>query len=567
MNKGYEILFEDGRRIVKGLGHYPASYVTDCRGLVKGTVKKYGNKTAFKFKRNGKTVEISYKAFDNHIDALGTALHSLGLKDNKIAIIGENRYEWAVAYFSVINGTGVGVPLDKYLPAIEIENLVNRSGATAIFYSQAFHDVMVGISKKENSLKYFISMDNQNDDSENTRFLNMQSLIDKGRELLDKGDKSFVDAQINRETLSILLFTSGTTKAAKGVMLSHKNVASNVTALTGCIEIFPTDVHLSLLPLHHTFESTLGMLFMLHAGVTIAYSEGIRHIAQELKDFNVSILVAVPAIFEALYSKLISGIEKAGKLGLVNFLKKVTGLLLKLGIDTRKKVFKSILDKLGPSLRLFVSGAAPMDPEIINGIQSFGLTFLQGYGLTETSPVVSTNTFFVNVPGTIGIPIKDIEVTIDEPDDDGMGELLVRGDNVMLGYYKNPEETQDVMEKDGWLRTGDLGIIDENGLIKITGRAKSMIVFTNGKKAFPEEYEMLLNSLPGIRDSYVWGYRAPDGMLRYAPNLLLTGNILMKTAFLSKVLPIRWMSRLEKLIKTCQNTRLYATLCYPSRIL
>jgi long-chain acyl-CoA synthetase len=348
MNKGYEILFEDGRRIVKGLGHYPASYVTDCRGLVKGTVKKYGNKTAFKFKRNGKTVEISYKAFDNHIDALGTALHSLGLKDNKIAIIGENRYEWAVAYFSVINGTGVGVPLDKYLPAIEIENLVNRSGATAIFYSQAFHDVMVGISKKENSLKYFISMDNQNDDSENTRFLNMQSLIDKGRELLDKGDKSFVDAQINRETLSILLFTSGTTKAAKGVMLSHKNVASNVTALTGCIEIFPTDVHLSLLPLHHTFESTLGMLFMLHAGVTIAYSEGIRHIAQELKDFNVSILVAVPAIFEALYSKLISGIEKAGKLGLVNFLKKVTGLLLKLGIDTRKKFLNLFLISLAP---------------------------------------------------------------------------------------------------------------------------------------------------------------------------------------------------------------------------
>ena len=266
----------------------------------------------------------------------------------------------------------------------------------------------------------------------------------------------------------------------------------------------------SLLPLHHTFENTIGLMFMLFKGITIAYSEGIRHIAQNLKEFKVTILVAVPAIFEALYRKVMEGIEKSGKKGLVTSMAKVSNALLKLGIDVRKKLFKSVMEKLGPDLRLFVSGAAPLDVGIINGIQSFGITFLQGYGLTETSPVISATTFFVNAPGTIGIPIKDVEVKIDRPDENGMGEILVRGGNVMLGYYENPEETREVMEN-GWFRTGDLGVADGNGILKITGRAKSMIVLNNGKKAFPEEFETLLNSLPGVKESFVWGYAAPDG--------------------------------------------------------
>ncbi|MCX7774439.1 MAG: AMP-binding protein, partial [Clostridia bacterium] len=237
--------------------------------------------------------------------------------------------------------------------------------------------------------------------------------------------------------------------------------------------------------------------------------------------FNVTILVGVPAIFEAIYSRLMDGLEKAGKKELVNKMSKISGFLMKLGLDVRRKLFKSVLDKLGPKLRLFVSGAAPINAEILKGFQSLGITFLQGYGLTETSPVINATTFFVNVPGTIGIPIRNVEVTIDQPDENGMGEILARGDNVMLGYFENPEETEAVMEEGGWFRTGDLGHIDENGYLKITGRAKSMIVFTNGKKAFPEEYEILLNTIPGVKESFVWGNTAPDGDIQVCAKLVV----------------------------------------------
>lgn len=531
MKKGYEIYTKNGRRIVKGLGYYEPDTVYDCREILKKSAERYKDKTAFMWKQDGRIIKKTYNDIDHEVDALGTALHSLNLKGAKIAVISENRYEWGVAYFSIINGTGIGVPLDKYLPANEVENLIERSGARAIFYSKTYQSVMEDISKKNTTLEYFICLDEFSTIVDDPRFLSMKSLIIEGNELLDQGDRSFIDAHINRESMSILLFTSGTTKASKGVMLSHANIASNVTSVTSLIKVFPNDVHLSLLPLHHTFENTIGLMFMLYKGVTIAYAEGIRHIASNIKEFKVTILVAVPAIFEALYSKLLDGIEKSGKKGLVEKMKKVSNALLKLKIDARRKIFKAILDKLGPDLRLFVSGAAPIDAGILNGIQSFGITFLQGYGLTETSPVISATSFFVNVPGTVGIPVKDVEVTIDNPDENGMGEILARGNNVMLGYYENEEETREVMEKDGWFRTGDLGIVDDNGLLRITGRAKSMIVLNNGKKAFPEEYEVLLNTLPGVKDSFVWGQTAPDGDVEICAKIVIDKDYLQEKGY------------------------------------
>jgi len=520
MNKGYEIYTEKGRRIVKGLGHYESCDVSDLKELVKGAARKYGTRTAFKFKREGKLIEKTYADFDKEIDALGTALHSMGMKGKFISVLSENRYEWPVAYLSIVNGTGIGVPLDKYLPPNEVENLIQRGRVEAIFYGGNYHDMMIGLSKKESTIRFYICMDDIGlpDDP---RFMTMSSLIRKGTELIEQGDRSFIDAVINRDEMSILLFTSGTTMASKGVMLSHKNVASNVTSLTSAIKVYPTDVHLSLLPLHHTFENTVGFLFMVHMGVTISYSEGIKHLAQNIKEFNVSILVGVPAIFEAIYNRVMDGIEKQGKTGLINTMRKISNFLLKLGIDVRRKLFRPVLEKLGPDLRMMVSGAAPINPEIQKGIQSFGITFLQGYGLTETSPVISTATFFRNVHGTVGIPIKDVEVTIDNPDENGIGEILARGGNVMLGYFENPDETARVMEEDGWFRTGDLGSVDEEGNLRITGRVKSMIVFTNGKKAFPEEYETLLNMIPGVKESFVWGNRAPDGDIQVCAKIVV----------------------------------------------
>ncbi len=550
MTKGYEIINKNGRRIVRGLGFLEQEPVSDLRQLVKEATAKYGNKVAFRFKREGKLIEKNYHDLNQAVDALGTALMDLGLKGKSISVIGENRYEWAVSYLSIINGTGVGVPLDKYLPANEVENLCQRAGVSAIFYSATYQGMMEDLSRKDTTLKYFICMDEFSTPSLDPRFITMEALIRRGNELLDQGNVLFLEAPIERDKMSVLLFTSGTTKASKGVMLSHSNIACNVTSLTALLKIYPTDVHLSLLPLHHTFENTIGLMFMLHKGVTIAYSEGIKHLAKNIREFRVSVLVAVPAIYEALYGKLMDGIEKSGKTKLVEAMTKVSGFLLIIGLDVRRKLFKSVLDKLGPDLRLFVSGAAPLDTDIINGIQRFGITFLQGYGLTETSPVINATTFQINVPGTIGVPIKDVEVTIDRPDENGMGEIMARGCNVMLGYYENKEETQEVMEPDGWFRTGDLGIIDDQGILRITGRAKSMIVFTNGKKAFPEEYETLVNHFPGVKESFVWGNPASDGDIQICAKLVID-----KDYFNEKGYALEQISdELEILIKNFNNT-------------
>ncbi len=523
MNKGIRIDEKNGRRIVRGLGYYEPAVVQDLRELVKGSVRKYGDMTGFKFKDpEGKITGKTYIEFDRDIDCLGTALISLGLKGSRVSIISENRYEWGVCYFSIINGTGVAVPMDKYLPRNEVENLVDRGSVEAIFYSPAFHNMMLEIAQTNIKIKYYICIENAADATrQDARFITMPELVDKGRELLAAGDKTFTGAEIDRERMSILLFTSGTTSISKGVMLSHANIACNITAMTTIINAGPGDVHLSLLPLHHTFENSIGLMFMVHRGVCIAYCEGIRHIAQNIREYKVTILVAVPAILEAMYKKLQDGIQKSGKAGMLKILAMVSDFLRLLGIDIRRKLFKSVFDKLGPNLRLAVSGAAPLDPSVIKGFDRMGLILLQGYGLTETSPVVSATNDFVNMPGTVGYPLAGVEVTIDHPDENGMGEILARGGNVMLGYYEDPEATAEVMEPDGWFRTGDLGTIDEKGFIRITGRAKSMIVFTNGKKAFPEEYEVLLNKIHGVRDSFVWGNKAPDGDIQVCAKLVV----------------------------------------------
>lgn len=521
--KGYvEEYMQNGRRVVKGVGHFRPKPVEDLKQLVKNCVREYGDKVGFKYKTSDGRIEgKTYIELDREIDSLGTALTARGFKGRRIAIISENRYEWALCYFAIINGTGIGVPLDKYLPREEIENLVRRGRVEAIFYSASYHGMMLEIAKTNSLLKLYICMDDVDLGDADERFTTISELLEEGRRLLSDGDRSFVDAEIDRNAMSILLFTSGTTSTSKGVMLSHANIAANVTSITGVFNLKPDDVHLSLLPLHHTFENTVGLMVMMHLGVCIAYCQGIRHIADNIREFDVSILVAVPAIFEAIYSKVQESIEKSGKAALVKALTKVSRVLRKVGIDVRRVLFRSILEKLGPRLRLFVAGAAPMPTDIINGFEDLGITCLQGYGLTEASPVVCTSTEFVNVPGTIGFPITDVEVSIDSPDENGMGEILVRGDNVMLGYYEAPEDTRNAFTEDGWLRTGDLGFIDERGLITITGRAKSMIVFTNGKKAFPEEYEMLLNNIPGVRDSFVWGYKAKDGDIQVCAKLVL----------------------------------------------
>lgn len=343
-----DIYCEDGRRIVKGKGCHETRKVSDLKELIRESAKNYGNSPAFKFKdKNGNIVAKSYIDFERDINNLGTALISIGLKDKRIAIIGENRYEWGVAYYSIINGTGVAVPMDKYLPAVEIENLIERGEVEAIFYSPTYHKTMIDISKNNTRIKYYICMEDIDNNGDN-KFLSLPNLIKTGQQLVDNNDMSFIECPIDREKMSILLFTSGTTSLAKGVMLSHANIAANVTSITGAIKVYRDDVHLSLLPLHHTFENTIGLAFMVHSGVCVAFSDGIKHVAQNLQEYEVSILVAVPAIIEAMYRKLQSGIEKSGKAKSLNLLIKISEILRSFGIDLRRKLFKSIFNKLGP---------------------------------------------------------------------------------------------------------------------------------------------------------------------------------------------------------------------------
>ncbi|HHV98396.1 MAG TPA: AMP-binding protein [Clostridiaceae bacterium] len=523
MKKGVNVSVVDGRKVFRGAGYYTTEPLNDLRQLVKECARKYGDAVGFKFKdKEGRITGRTYAEFDRQIDYLGTALISLGLKDAHISIIGENRYEWGVCYYSIVNGTGVAVPMDKYLPQAEVENLIERGKVEAIFYSPSYQQMMREIAKTNSRIKYYICMeDNEGIDKNDPRFLTLDSLISKGQKLMEAGDKSFVDAVIDKDKVSIILFTSGTTSISKGVMLSHSNIVSNVKSIAATLYVDHNDVYLSLLPLHHTFENTIGLAFMVYKGVCIAYCDGIRHIAQNLREYKVSVLIVVPAILEAMYKKLNEGIEKSGKKKLVDKLLKVSDALRTVGIDLRRKLFKSIFEQLGPNLRLVVSGAAPLNSEVIVGFNRLGLKVLEGYGLTETSPVVSTNNDFKNKPGTVGPPLADVEVAIDNPDENGMGEIIVRGGNVMKGYYEDPASTAEVLEKDGWLRTGDLGIIDEEGFIKITGRAKSMIVLANGKKAFPEEYEVLLNNIPGVKDSFVWGNKTNDGDVQVCAKLVI----------------------------------------------
>ena len=434
----------------------------------------------------------------------------LGARDNHIAVLGENRYEWAIAHTAVTNGVGISVPLDKLLPANEVENLLERGETEIYIFSPKFYQDTVDISTRNRRIRYFICMDLsevKETQTSDARFIDMMDLMRNGQDALKSGDRSFLDATIDTEALSCLLFTSGTTATPKGVMLSQRNICADIYSVSGVIMVEAGSRALSVLPLHHTFENSVGMYMMQYYGVTICFTDGLRYISKNLAEWKISIILAVPLLFENIYNKVNEVLESSGKKALVNTMVKVSRVSLKLGIDLRRKLFKQILAGFGGELSLAVSGAAAIDPKIAQAFTDWGVRFYQGYGLTETSPVLSACNEFVNVIGSIGQPVAEVELGIDteDPKPGAIGEILARGANVMIGYYKNEEATAEVMMPDGWFRTGDMGFFDEKGCIHITGRVKSMIVLTNGKKCFPEEIESLLNQIPGVKESLVWG--------------------------------------------------------------
>ena len=482
----------------------------DLKDMLNKSGEKYGDRPAYIYKTDepGKFKEITHREFRDDINNFGTALINLSLKGKRIAVISENRYEWGVAYLATATGVGIIVPLDKALPDNEIESLMIRSEIEAIVYSSKYDKIMNEIKDKKNTnVKFFISMDL---DKKENDIYSQKELMEKGNELIESGNTEFLDAEIDNETMGIMLFTSGTTAMSKAVMLSHKNICSNLMDITSVIKLTDKDRLLSFLPLHHTFECTVGFLYPISIGASIAFCEGIRHIADNVKEFQITAMISVPILYETIYKRIIKGIEKKGKLDDVKKGIKISKFFLKFGIDIRRKVFKEIHENLGGKARLFVAGGAALDPEAEEGFNNFGIKMLQGYGLTESSPVIAAEDDKYQKLGSIGKAFPSLEVKIDEPDEEGIGELLARGPSIMLGYYNNEEATKETLE-DGWLHTGDLAKIDDEGYIFISGRKKFVIVLKNGKNIYPEELETLVNKIEGVKESFVYGKPEDDG--------------------------------------------------------
>lgn len=474
----------------------------NIKEIVYNSARQYSENIAFVIKHKDKKdvnyENITYKKLLEDINKFGTALYNLNLKGKRVAVMGRNRYEWVICHLANLIGGIVSVPLDKDLQYDELESSLIRSKANAIVFDEKLKDEISEIKKNENTnLTEYICM------SELSGYKSFKELMKKGEELIEEGKKDFINAKIDENVMNILLFTSGTTSKSKAVMLSQKNIASNIYALQSVEDIRPTDVNIAFLPLHHIFGSTC-LIMMLACGVKTTFPDGLRYIKQNLNEYKVSVFVGVPVLVEAIYKAIMKEIDKQGKTKLIKTVMKISNFLLKFHIDIRRKLFKQVLDALGGNLRLVISGGAPADPEISKGFNNLGVTTLQGYGLSETSPVICAENYEVLKNGSVGVPMINDTVEIINKDETGIGEIRVKGPNVMLGYYEMPEITNDVL-KDGWFYTGDLGYFDLEGRLFITGRNKNLIVLKNGKKVFPEELETLVNRIELVEESMVFG--------------------------------------------------------------
>ena len=523
---------------------YETEKYTDIRDMINKSVEKYRDNTAFIIKNKvGNEVKyrnITFKETKEDMEALGTALISLGLRNARVVVISPNRYEWVTTYLAVVNGVGVIVPLDRSLPENEMQGMLERSQADAIIFDKKYKDTVRELKNncETINLRSYICMD----DEEDGEFLSYTKLLEKGKKLIEENSneaKEYKNAKIYPEKMSILLFTSGTTSKAKAVMLSHKNLAEQIPALRAVLNAWPGDVSLSFLPLHHTFGS-LAIWYIFVSGATTVFCDGLKHIQENLKEYGVTVFVTVPLVLETMYKRIMKTVEKQGKLETLQKGRKISKALNKIHIDVRRKMFKDIINALGGKLRIVVSGAASLDKEVAEALNDFGILVCQGYGLTETSPVVCVEPDKYIKCGSVGFPLRNLQVEIDEPNNEGIGELKVKGPSVMLGYYGMPEETAKVL-KDGWFYTGDLAYFDKQGYVHITGRKKDVIVLKNGKNIYPEEIETLINKMDYVSESLVLGYPKDD-------DLIVTAKIVYNKDYINENYPNITKEELEQMI-------------------
>ncbi len=487
---------------------YEVYEIKTIKDMLRKTTERHSENTAFlrKLKKGDPYTPVKYREFKEDVWALGTAFMSLGLSGKRIAVIGENRYEWVCSYMAAVNGDSIVVPIDPELAAPDIINLLKIAGVSAIVHSPKVAAKLADVKSEIPEMEYIITMDAHNAEAEYT----IAKLTEEGRKKMLAGDTSFDDVEIDPEEAKIILFTSGTTALSKGVLLCHRNICANLMAMCKMINVYPTDVFLSVLPPHHTYEGVCGNMAPIYRGACVAFNDGLKYIPNNLVESKATMMLGVPAIFELLYKRIWAAarqknMESKMKLGL-----KLSNGLRKVGIDVRRKVFKTVHDTFGGNLRLFISGAAAIDPVVSKGFRDLGILFLQGYGITECSPIVTLNRDINYRDDSAGLPLSCLEVKIVDANEEGIGEIVCKGDNVMLGYYKNEEETKKVLN-DGWFYTGDLGYIDDDGFVYISGRKKNIIIDKNGKNVYPEELETFICKSEYVAECMVYAHEDEKG--------------------------------------------------------
>ncbi|ETJ99289.1 AMP-binding enzyme [Eubacterium nodatum ATCC 33099] len=507
--------------------------IVTLKDMLSSSVDLFGDNPAFwvKEKKGAPYKSISYKLLENDVKAIGTMLAQMGV-GKKIAVMGQGSYEWICTYLAIVNSGNIAVPIDKELSGAEIENLLKASECDTVFCTKGDCKKLYDIKGLENLIVMEIYGDRTDetaspvytvkdfsrlkDKMQNSNVTLWKDLLLEGEELLKNGDTSFESIEIDPDEMTVILFTSGTTGIPKGVVLSHRNITSNIMDVCRVCHVKASDKTLSLLPIHHTYECTLGMLLILYRGASTAFCEGMKYIPQNMKEAENTIIIVVPRVLEMLHGRISKSVKKQGKEKLFRNMLNFNRRLKRLHINAGRKIFKSVIDEMGGKLRIVITGAAAISPQIYRDFEDMGLTILQGYGMTECTPLISgtpqkAERERYRKAGSVGATVSTGETKVINKDESGIGEILYRGPNVMKGYYNMPEATAEVIDEEGWLHTGDLGFIDPQGWIYLTGRVKNVIVTVTGENVYPEEIEEFVNQNEFIEDSMIFPHKTTEG--------------------------------------------------------
>ncbi len=485
-------------------GARPPKTITDLRDLVVGGAEVFGDKTLYFYRDvNGDEAQYSYTQLRDEVQYIGTALYKLGVSSKAVAVSGDTHPRYIATYISVVAGNGCIVPIDRDISLEATVDFLRLAECEAFVYTKAQSEKAVQIAELIPEIKYFIPLEPNGDSVFSEKVITIDTLIEMGKTALDEGCTDYINTELEMEKMSALLFTSGTTGTSKGVMLSHKNLTAATNASVLSMSYDDRNTFVSVLPPHHSYELTCGHLAIMDIGGQILINDSLKRVMKNFQSFKPNALMLVPLFVETMHKRIWEEVRKKGMEKQLRLLMKLNSAMLTFRIDVRSKLFKQVIGAFGGNLKSIVCGGAPLSPDLIKDFYAFGITVLEGYGITECAPLVA-----VNSPGkvrfhSVGTPVYGCTVKIDKTDDEETGEILVKGDNVMLGYYKNPEATAEVFTEDGWFRTGDIGYMDEDGYIFITGRKKNVIILSNGKNVFPEELEEHLASIPTILETVV----------------------------------------------------------------